>query len=87
MDKAQFINSLSDWFVNSEANNDGISKLAYVKTDGYEFLYVIYSGYSQKRVNISFDSARAILTDFGRFLDCPSNWKWLDDEDFIEVEE
>lgn len=87
-EKAVFIQSLSNFFCNSEANkNDKIKELRYAKGNYSEFLYVIYSGHAQKRIFINGDNERGILLDFARFLNRRGDWEWLDSSELLEVEE
>ncbi len=72
--KKEFIKKLSDFLIENVPYFSDIKNLVYVKDDsGMEWLYCNYISHSQKRIDITADSEKAILKDFINHLE-ESDW-------------
>lgn len=86
MSKADFVEELSNFYINCVGNPIGIESLSYFKdSNNDEWIYVHCAGGSEKRVNVSGDSNNGMLIDFMNFLGNRDSFRWIskNDEDYI----
>ncbi len=64
MSKEAFVKEFSKFLKENVPYYHDINGLVYAEKDGEEWVYCNYRSYSQKRVCVTADSEKAIMTDF-----------------------
>lgn len=74
MSKASFVKAFSDFLKENVSYYEDMNGLVYVEKEGDEWVYINYRSYSQKRICVTADSEKAIMTDFFR---CENDAPWI----------
>lgn len=82
MNKAVFVKNFSDFMIQNVPAFDGVKSLVYVNDGNNEWVYINFNTYSQKRINVNYDSEVAIIKDvLKNYEDAP--WIVPIDEDIF----
>lgn len=82
MNKAMFVKNFSDFMIQNVPVFDGVKSFVYVNDGDNEWVYINFNTYSQKRINVNYDSEIAIIKDvLKNYEDAP--WIVPIDEDIF----